>query len=691
MSIAMLFSLVIPAIADDEAKTVSFRVAAYYNDIGTLLGVKEIRGGLSDEEVNVLVDVFKPQSAQTVKFFEWTQEKYKDGKMESGRTVDLMDDAEIVILHTNDMHGSLAPSSSVIGADSVSALKQLDDAILADGGDATQGVALASQSKGEDIITIMNAAGYDVMAAGNHEFDYGLEHFDHIREMADFPIISANTYIGDSLLCADDDTNGANILIEKNGVKVGIFAITTQETKTATKPENVSGVEFKDEVQTAKVQVEELTSQGADVIIALTHMGIYENGSCTSRKLAAEMADTGLDAIIDGHSHTVLNEKVGDIVIAQTGTGGVNVGRMAINVDEDGELTINETLLSRNFFNNITPDAEVTKVIDSVNAELSETLKTEIGETKNTLWGGSIRGVIAEGRVGETNFGSLISDAMIEEAKKIVPDEYKDLPIVAIENGGGYRSSVPNGKITLGHIINALPFANTVRIKEITPAVLYAALENYVSSISAQDSETGALTASYDGSFPQIGGMRFSYNPNNSIGEKIISVSLIEGDIELNRKDTTTKIVLASNDYVIEQGAFTDIPVIAEGSGLAEVVIDYINTLTENGTKILEMPVTTGRISAIAHNADGYTYTAHITLTNADGLNDDDTIPVYVDGEIYDKAGVYNDGVLNIELMDGPHAIKLSDKQEEAYVNNYSGNGVIWGLSLKYPELEYVK
>ena len=437
-------------------------------------------------------------------------------------------------------------------------------------------------------------------------------------------------------------------------------------------------------------------------------MGETDEGAYTSRKLAEAMAGTELDAIIDGHTHHVVNEKVGDIVIAQTGTGSANVGRMAIDVTNDGKVTINETMLSRAFFNNITPDSEVTKVINDVSSELSEALKTEIGETKNTLWGGSIRSVIAEGRVGETNFGSLICDAMIAEAKNIIPEEYKDMPIVAIENGGGYRASVPNGKITFGHIIDALPFANNVRIMEITPAQLYTALEEYVSSVTAQDEETGFLTANYSGSFPQIGGMRIRYNPNKPEGEKIETVSLIAGNTDLDKNDDTTKLILASHDYIIDAK-----DMIAEGSGLVETVIAYINSLTENGANPLEIPVSNGRIATIAHNPDNYTYTAHITLTNAGSLAEGSEVPVYVDGELYEKPGVFKDEeikingkdddgnetvttlnvkALQIELPDGPHAIKLFPEQEEAYVNNYSGNGILYyynGLTLKYPELEY--
>lgn len=700
LSAAMVLSFS-PALAEDAAQESYIHFAAYYDGSGALLDAKCIKGALSDDELDALVNIYEPETAASAKVFEWTEDLEP---LNDVKEIDVADaERSAVILHTNDMHGALVGSSSAIGSDSVAALKKLDDAVLADSGDATQGLALASQSKGEDVIKIMNAAGYDVMALGNHEFDFGLDQLSKLRGMADFPIISANTYAGGKPLCASDSNNGENVIIDKNGIKIGIFALTTRDTEASTKPENLVGIEFKDEVETAKAQTDYLDKQGADVIIALAHMGVTDQGYCTSDKLAEAMQGTELDAIIDGHSHTVMNDKVGGITIAQTGTGSVNVGRMEIELDASNNVTINETMLSRAFFDNITPDPDTTKTITDVSAELNETLSEVIGVNQNTLWGGGLVNTsggtsITESRVGETNFGNLICGAMIAEAENIAPDEYRDSsgkvsePIVAIENGGGFRVSVPNGEFTIGSIIDALPFSNTVRIKEITPAILYKALEGYLSSVTAQDKDTGFLTASYSGSFPQIGGMSVSYDPNKPEGEKITGIKLA-GGAELDKNDGETKLILASNDYVIEQGEFKDIPLIAEGSGLTEAVIDYINTLTNNGEKPLAVPTTSGRITA-GGDYSPKNYTAHITLLNADGLKDGDTVKFYIDGAEYPDAGVVNGGVLDITIPDGPHAVKLYPDQHEVYVNNYSGNGVldVYGtLKLGYPQLEYRK
>lgn len=584
----------------------------------------------------------------------------------------------VTIFHTNDMHGSLVGSDSVIGIDKVAAIKKsTENSILVDGGDATQGVALATLSKGEDVITLMNAAGYDVMAAGNHEFDNGTEQLAKLVSMADFPIISANTFLNGKPLFENDSSNGSNVVIEKGGVKVGFFALTTRDTATSTNPNGITGVEFRDEVETAKEQTALLDEQGADVIIAITHMGnIQDEAVCTSYELAQAMADTELDAIIDGHSHTEINEKIGGIVVAQTGTGLNKLGEMEITLDAQGNANISETLLTAEDMKDVAPDAAVSAKINEINSKQTEMLSEVIGETEGTLWGGSIN-QIAEARVGETNFGSLISDSILYSVKDILPDKYSNLPVVAVENGGGFRAAVPNGKITKGHIVNAMPFANTVMYKIITPDVLYAVLEGSVSSVTSQDKDTGFMKAGYSGSFLQIGGMRFEYDPNAEAGNKVKAV-YIDGQTEaLDRNDTSTKLVIGSNDYVIGSGVLKDIPIEGEGSGLYEAVTAYLAYITENGSKPVSIPVTTGRIKTVGEYVPK-DYDAHIRIKNADSTPaaEGTKTDVYVDG-VKTEGTIGAEGILTITVADGPHSIKLYPDQPEIYVNNYSGAGVI--------------
>ena len=161
----------------------------------------------------------------------------------------------VVIYHTNDSHGYIDGQSETIGFDKVAALKASDEnSILVDAGDATQGLPSASLTMGADIIDIMNLAGYDLMVPGNHEFDFGTDQFLSNISRADFPVISANIYQNGGLLLEgkQDRNNGCHVIIERGGIKVGFFGITTAETATATNPEGLQGTEFRDEIETAK-------------------------------------------------------------------------------------------------------------------------------------------------------------------------------------------------------------------------------------------------------------------------------------------------------------------------------------------------------------------------------------------------------------------------------------------------------
>ena len=157
---------------------------------------------------------------------------------------------EVTIYHTNDTHGYLeGDGESVIGLPLVAGLKNTDEnAILVDAGDATQGLPLASLTKGNDVIELMNLADYDLMVPGNHEFDFGTEAFLENVDLAEFPVISVNIYRDGSLLLAgtQEGNEGCHTVIERDGVKIGFFGLTTVHTASATNPEGLDGVEFTD-------------------------------------------------------------------------------------------------------------------------------------------------------------------------------------------------------------------------------------------------------------------------------------------------------------------------------------------------------------------------------------------------------------------------------------------------------------
>lgn len=196
----------------------------------------------------------------------------------------------VTIYHTNDIHGKVNSTYAEdgtltqIGMDVLKNVKaNTPNSLLIDAGDATQGVALATYSQGADIIKLMNAAGYDGMTLGNHEFDYGRDAALSNAKLAGFPVVAANAMDnGQTLLKGVNSakTKGSGDLYDENGgwfiktvagKKIGFFGISTTETAYKTNPNNLKGVTFADEIATAKAQVSALQAQKADAIIGIMH------------------------------------------------------------------------------------------------------------------------------------------------------------------------------------------------------------------------------------------------------------------------------------------------------------------------------------------------------------------------------------------------------------------------------------
>ena len=607
---------------------------------------------------------------------------------------------EIVIFHTNDIHGAVAFSEGgSIGLDRVAAMKKMtENAILVDAGDATQGLPFASLTQGADVIKVMNLAGYDAMTPGNHEFDYGAERLLINASLAEFPLLSANVYREGKGLFASDTHDGCHVIIERGGRKIGFFGLTTTDTVTSTNPAGIADVDFMDEIEAAKREIDELTEEGADVIVAIVHLGVEVDVPCDSAALANAM--TGeysgkLDVIIDGHSHTVASDRVNDILIMQTGTGLVNLGKITLRFGEDGKLDVAEgVVLSHEEVVAMTaPDAEVEAEIEAITSGMMGLLTVPVAQSNTTLWGGTIDGV-AEARVVETNLGSFSADAYRDAAEQFIAqapgmEEYQGLPVIGVENGGGIRASLPAGTVTKGDLVSVFPFSNTLMIKQITPAILFATLESSVSQISGQDAQTGLLSANANGGFLQVSGICFTYDPTAPAGEKVLEVLLEADGTRLDRTDTETKLMLVSNNFIMSGGsghaALAELSLIGEIGGELETVEAYL--IRQANGALLPHQTIRGRIIP----AGGYTpadYTAMILIKDAQGNPAVNTAVTYaVDGGELQTGQTDSEGFLRITVSDGPHSVRLDGSQKEAYLNNYSGAGTVETQYRGFPAL----
>ena len=212
----------------------------------------------------------------------------------------------VTIYTTNDIHGVVAGNEKGgnIGIAQAAAIAaSTENALLVDAGDATQGASFATITQGADVIRLMNEAGYDAMAAGNHEFDYGTDRLLANQELAEFPILSTNVKKdGKSLLKPYE-------VVEAGGKKIGFIGVTTKNTATSTNPEQLKGVVFEDEVQSVKDQLAAIRKESVDAVVLICHMGDSDAAvDCTVKDLLDGLSDdecAQIAAVVDGHSHTL--------------------------------------------------------------------------------------------------------------------------------------------------------------------------------------------------------------------------------------------------------------------------------------------------------------------------------------------------------------------------------------------------
>lgn len=459
---------------------------------------------------------------------------------------------KIVILHTNDTHARVLESDNDgMGfaklAEKVKAIKEENpNVLLLDAGDILHGLPFATISKGESIVKIMNAIKYDAMAPGNHDFNYGYERLVELKELMDFPMISANVYKDGKPLFTP------YIIKEVGGVKIGIFGLTTPETSYKTNPKNVVGLEFKDPAEIAESMVKALKDEDADFIIALAHLGIDEDSEDTSKKVAENV--NGIDVIIDGHSHSMLESglQVGDCLIAQTGEYIKNIGIVEVEFEEGKVISKKAALFSKEQAADLQENTELKEVIDKIDEENNQITSVKVGETAVKL-----DGERENARTRETNLGNLITSAVLEATGADV----------ALTNGGGIRASIEAGEITTGDIIKVLPFGNYVVTIEAKGQDIVAALEHGTSSYPDQK-----------GAFPQVAGITYTIDLSAEKGSRVIDVKVGGEPI-----DPEKIYKLATNDFIAAGGdeytMFKDGKMLAEFSALNEILESYIKEL----------------------------------------------------------------------------------------------------------------
>ena len=477
------------------------------------------------------------------------------------------------ILHTNDTHAHLESFTPWGGVEQggiarrYTLVKQIraegGNILLVDAGDVFQGTLYFIKYEGQADLWFMNRMGYEVMTVGNHEFDKGQQPLANFIDNANFPVLSANLDVSGTPVL-----NGKikpYIIKEIGGQKVGIFGLTTPDVKVIS---NIGeGVVVKDPIETARQMVQELQSQGINKIIALTHLGYNED------KVLAAAVD-GIDVIVGGHSHTLLGNMAGakgpyptvvdspdgdPVLIVTAKCWGSYLGDLTVTFDENGKVTGYSG--QPHFI-----DASIQE--DPVFAAKLQEFAAPVEEMKSNIVGQAavdLDGEREHVRTRETNLGDLVTDTILWKTAS-------DGTQIAIQNGGGIRSTIPAGDVSLGKILEVLPFGNQIVDMDLTGQQVWDALENGVSQVEG-----------VKGRFPQVSGLRFVWDPTQPPGSRIVDVQVGNKDTGYTPLDLNATYRVAVNDFMSHGGDGYDMltqgtNVYRTGVLLSDTLMEYFQT-----------------------------------------------------------------------------------------------------------------
>ncbi len=467
-------------------------------------------------------------------------------------------EAPLVILYTGDVHCGIEAGEDSMGYANLVALKkelqtQFDHVALVDAGDAIQGEAIGTLTDGTDLVTIMDQVGYDIGVFGNHEFDYGMDRALALLTEANMDYLACNFI---DLRTGDPVTDGYRI-IRYGELDVAYVGIATPESFTKSTPtyfqdengnyiysfcEKNNGQQLYDAVQYA---VDSAIGEGADVVIAVGHLGT-DLASAPWRSIDVIANTTGIDAFIDGHSHSVIpgetveNKEGKPVTLTATGTKMSHIGKMTVAADGTvtTELVENYTVI----------DEETDAFIKEIQGKFDEKLNEVVAQSEVTL---VVNDPVTGERIirnRETNLGDLCADAY-----RIVLGAD-----IGMTNGGGIRAEIAPGDVTYGDIIAVHPYGNTMCVVEAQGWEILELLE------------VGAMAAPEElGSFMHVSGLKYTidttvastvvlddYGMLVSTGDsvRVKNVQVLQDDGTYVPIDPQATYTMASHNYMIKEG-----------------------------------------------------------------------------------------------------------------------------------------
>ncbi|MBV9790563.1 MAG: 5'-nucleotidase C-terminal domain-containing protein [Chloroflexi bacterium] len=441
----------------------------------------------------------------------------------------------------------------------------------------------------ESAVKTMNAMGFAVDTFGNHNFDRGVAHLQRMIDLADFQYVSAN------LKNVEDNLSGVKPfeIFDIGGVKVAVIGVTNQEAPTLVFPGNFGTIEITDPVQAANKARGQAKKAGAQVFVAITHMGIEGadpmTGAPVGRLIDFASGLEDFDVVFGDHTDVQFNTVINGALVVENRSKGLTYSKTNLTVDPKTGTVLNSAVqFVTPLSSAVTPDSSIVNLLAPYRTQLAAAFDTKVGVTTDIFpRGGNVE------RVREVALGNLVADSM----------RLRYGTQLAFTNGGGLRAALPSSyapldktlrrpsagyvagppyDLVIGDVFTVLPFGNSVVTRNVTGAQLHAIVEHSVAALP-----------SANGRFAQISGFKFSYDVTRAPGSRVISLTLADGTPI--PADATT-YTLATNDFTNAGGdGYT---MLADGKGttrevMADVLLDHIRQL---GTIT---PTLEGRITAV--------------------------------------------------------------------------------------------
>lgn len=531
---------------------------------------------------------------------------------------------EATILHTNDVHGRIVEEKGVIGDAKLAAVIKEERAknpqtLVVDAGDAFQGLPISNSSKGEERAKILNEIGYDAMAVGNHEFDFGLDEAKKYKEILNFPLLSSNTYANNARVFQ------ASTIVDKDknveGDEFVVIGVTTPETATKTHPKNIQSVTFADPITEVNRVIDEVEARAAAEgktyknYVVLAHLGVDTTtplewrGSTLAAALSANEKLRGKRVtVIDGHSHTVESTTYGEnVTYNQTGSYLHNIGKVTFKANQ---LLGNPQQIPAETAKKTTPDPVVAEMVKKIKEKYdAENAKVVVANSPVEL-----NGDRENVRVRETNLGNVVADALYQYGQT----GFANKTDLAVTNGGGLRETIAKDKpITKGNVIAVLPFGNTISQIKVTGQNIADMFAKSLGSILQEKDgkpvldENGQPLLEPSGGFLQVSGAKVYYDTTLPAEKRILHIEIKNKETgAYEALDLAKTYYLTTNDFLAAGGdGYTMLGgAREEGPSMDVAFADYLESADLTAYAVINPNSRTISMSASKDtDGDGYT------------------------------------------------------------------------------------